>query len=271
MEAHLFGYQKGSFTGASYDKPGLFEAADGGTVFLDEIGEMPPSMQVKLLRALQEKEIVRVGSTKPIKVDVRLIAATNRDLNGMMCAGQFRADLFYRISTLQIEVPALRERREDIVLLAEHFLEKCRPHAPSRQPITLDRNALELLATYDWPGNVRELENVISRLTVFARGSIITETDIREAIGANRPSSDDDRWSSEQPEQPKLALPPSILEISERETMATYVRRVKFELIQTAMTHYASRTAVAERLGLAEDTIRKQLRRLRHNITSPKP
>jgi two-component system, NtrC family, response regulator PilR len=271
MEAHLFGHQKGSFTGASTDKAGLFEAADGGTIFLDEIGEMPASMQVKLLRALQEKEIVRVGATKPIQVDVRLIAATNRDLENMIGAGQFRHDLYYRISTLQIEVPALRERREDIPLLAEHFLQKCRRQAGSEEPVRIDQSAIELLVKYDWPGNVRELENVFSRLIVLAQGSTITETDIRNAIGASlkhsKPAQDD---AYVQPET-RLALPSSILEISECETMAAYVRRVKLELIQTAMAQYPSRTAVAERLGLAEDTIRKQLRQLRHNITSTKP
>jgi len=270
IEAHLFGYQKGSFTGASSDKPGLFEAADGGTVFLDEIGEMPPSMQIKLLRALQEKEIVRVGATKPIKVDVRLIAATNRDLNGMIGAGQFRADLYYRISTLQIEVPALRERRVDIPLLAEHFMEKCRPQAGVEQPIGIDQSALELLTRYDWPGNVRELENVVSRLIVLAHGSTITETDIKRAIGAYSKHTEEEQDAPLVRPEPKLSLPASILEISERETMGAYVRRVKLEVIETAMAQYASRPAVAERLGLAEDTVRKQLRRVRRRTSSTK-
>jgi transcriptional regulator with PAS, ATPase and Fis domain len=271
MEAHLFGHQKGSFTGASADKTGLFEAADGGTIFLDEIGEMPASMQVKLLRALQEKEIVRVGATKPIQVDVRLIAATNRDLQDMIGAGQFRHDLYYRISTLQIEVPALRERREDIPLLAEHFLQKCRRQAGSEEPVRIDQRAIELLVRYDWPGNVRELENVFSRLIVLADGSTITETDIKNAIGANLKHSEPPPEDGCVQPETKLALPSSILEITERETMAAYVRRVKLELIQTAMARYPSRTAVADRLGLAEDTIRKQLRQLRNNITSTKP
>jgi transcriptional regulator with PAS, ATPase and Fis domain len=156
LEAHLFGHQKGSFTGASSDRPGIFEAANGGTVFL---------------RALQEKEVVRVGATKSTKVDVRLIAATNRDLKGMISSGQFRQDLYYRISTLQIEVPALRERREDIPLLAEHFLDKFRSQADPKEALRIDQNAMELLTSYDWPGNVRELENVISRLIVHDHNS----------------------------------------------------------------------------------------------------
>ena len=271
MEAHLFGHQKGSSTGASSDKPGLFEAADGGTVFLDEIGEMPPSMQVKLLRAIQEKEVVRVGATKPIKVDVRLIAATNRELNAMIAAGQFRSDLYYRISTLQIEVPALRERREDIPLLAEHFLEKFRSLGACPQPIAIANSALKLLIGYHWPGNVRELENVVSRLVVLGQGPTITEHDITNALGSHPKLPKDEQGQPAIRSEPKLALSPSILEISERETMAAYVRRVKLEIIQTAMAEYPNRTAVAERLGLAEDTVRKQLRHLRNNVTSTKP
>jgi transcriptional regulator with PAS, ATPase and Fis domain len=252
IEAHLFGHQKGSFTGASSDRPGLFEAANGGTVFLDEIGEMPPSMQVKLLRTLQEKVVVRVGTTKPTKVDVRVIAATNRDLKGMVGAGQFRQDLYYRISTLQIEVPALRERREDIPVLAEHFLEKFRQQADPGRLINIERSALELLKSYDWPGNVRELENVISRLIVHAPGSTIRATDIKTAIGANLRISENDQADAEAGirQEFKLALPVSILEFSDRETMATYLRRVKLELLQTAIAQYPDRTAAAERLGL---------------------
>jgi transcriptional regulator with PAS, ATPase and Fis domain len=253
LEAHLFGHQKGSCTGASYDRPGIFEVADGGTVFLDEIGEMPLTMQVKLLRALQEKELFRVGSTRPIKVDIRLIAATNRDLNTMIGAGQFRQDLYYRISTLQIEVPALRQRREDIPLLAEHFLQKLRPISDFQQPVKIDQSALERLVNYDWPGNVRELENVISRLIVHTQASVITAMDIEAAIGASEKSSQDGQAALEETPEFNLALPSSILRVSDRETMASYLKRVKFELLQTAIIQYPDRTAVAERLGLAED------------------
>jgi transcriptional regulator with PAS, ATPase and Fis domain len=270
MEAHLFGHQKGSFTGASSDKPGIFEAANGGTIFLDEIGEMPLPMQVKLLRALQEKEVVRVGATKSTTVDVRLIAATNRDLKGMISAGQFRQDLYYRISTLQIEVPALRQRREDIPLLAEHFLHKFRTEADSKQSVRIDQSAIELLTSYDWPGNVRELENVISRLIVHEHGSTITPNDIKTAIGATLEPPENEQAGLEIGPELRLALPLSILKVSDRETMATYLRRVKFELLQTALAQYPDRTAVAERLGLAEDTVRKQLRNLRQNASTTK-
>jgi transcriptional regulator with PAS, ATPase and Fis domain len=270
LEAHLFGHQKGSFTGASSDRPGIFEAANGGTIFLDEIGEMPLTMQVKLLRALQEKEVVRVGATKSTKVDVRLIAATNRDLKEMISAGQFRQDLYYRISTLQIEVPALRERREDIPLLAEHFLDKFRAQADPKEALRIDQNAMELLTSYDWPGNVRELENVISRLIVHDHGSTITANDIKTAIGATLEPTENDPIGPEIGLGFKLALPVSILEFSDRETMATYLRRVKLELLQTAIAQYPDRTAAAERLGLAEDTVRKQLRHLRRAIATTK-
>ena len=238
LEAHLFGHQKGSFTGASYDKPGVFEVANGGTVFLDEIGEMPLTMQVKLLRALQEKEVVRVGSTKATKVDIRLIAATNRDLKRMITAGQFRQDLYYRISTLQIEVPALRQRREDIPLLAEYFLQKFRLQAGSEQSVRIDQSAFELLVNYDWPGNVRELENVISRLIVHDHGSTVTASDIETAIGATLDTTENDPAGPEIGPEFKLALPASILEFSDRETMATYLRRVKLELLQTTIAQY---------------------------------
>lgn len=260
LEAHLFGYQKGSFTGASYDKAGIFEVANGGTIFLDEVGEMPLPMQVKLLRALQEKEVVRVGSTKPTRVDIRLIAATNQDLNRMISAGQFRQDLYYRIFTLQIEVPALRERREDIPLLAEHFLQVFQAQTGSEQPVKIDPIALDRLANYDWPGNVRELQNVISRLVVHTHGSTITASDIEMAIGQGLKCLATDQPGAEAGPDFKLMLPMSILKVSDRETMATYLKRVKFELLQTAITQYRDRTSVAERLGLAEDTVRKQLR-----------
>ena len=155
-EAILFGHEKASFTGASTDKRGLFESANGGTIFLDEIGEMPLSMQVKLLRALQEREIVRLGATKPIKVDVRVIAATNRDLKGMIANGQFREDLFYRIATFEIALPPLRQRREDIPILVRHFLAKLSSQAHPEQPMTIEADALSSLASYDWVGDPQQ-------------------------------------------------------------------------------------------------------------------
>ncbi len=162
LESELFGHMKGSFTGAATNKEGLFRAADGGTIFLDEIGETTPAMQIKLLRVLQERKIRPVGGTEEIAVDVRVIAATNQELEVMVREKNFREDLFYRINVIAIRMPALKEKPEDIPALAEHFLTKYRRHVG--KPITgISKAALECLEGYDWPGNVRQLENVIER------------------------------------------------------------------------------------------------------------
>lgn len=165
LESELFGHVKGAFTGAMTDNKGLFRSANGGTLFLDEIAEMPLHLQVKLLRALQEKEVTPVGSVNAYSTDVRIIAATNRDLETEVSAGRFREDLFYRLNVIQLTVPPLRERRDDIPVLAKHFA--------NGTPIASD--ALKMLSAYDWPGNVRELENCIERAKVLSSGSITTD------------------------------------------------------------------------------------------------
>jgi DNA-binding NtrC family response regulator len=176
LEAELFGHTRGSFTGAVADKKGLFEEAEGGTIFLDEIGETSQALQVKLLRALQEGEIRRVGASKTTKTDVRVIAATNRDLEGEVLAGRFREDLFFRLSVITLRVPPLRERREDIPLLAHHFLRRtCEETGKS---VTLSESALAVLLNYDWGGNVRELENSIEHAVLHSRGTTIAESDL---------------------------------------------------------------------------------------------
>jgi two-component system, NtrC family, response regulator AtoC len=162
LESELFGYKRGAFTGADGEKVGLFEEADGGTFFLDEIGDMPLSIQVKLLRVIEEKEVVRLGDTVPRKVDVRVISATNRDLKMNMEQGQFRQDLYYRLSTFAFKLPGLRERREDIPLLIKHFIDKCDPQ------VKIEPEAFNYLADYDWPGNVRELENEIKKMVLLS-------------------------------------------------------------------------------------------------------
>jgi two-component system response regulator HupR/HoxA len=164
LDSELFGHKRGAFTGAVADKPGLFEIADTGTFFLDEIGDMSPSLQVKVLRVLQEGTFTRVGDTDMRKVDVRIIAATNRDLGAMMAAGQFREDLFYRIHVLNVTLPSLRERKEDIPLLSDQFLARHRRSRPKK----LSPDCAAQLLRYPWPGNVRELENEIERLVVLA-------------------------------------------------------------------------------------------------------
>nr|MBA2379425.1 sigma-54-dependent Fis family transcriptional regulator [Blastocatellia bacterium] len=161
LESELFGFMKGSFTGAEQNRPGVFEAANGGTIFLDEIGEMPPSMQVKMLRVLQERKVRRIGSAAETEIDVRVIAASNRDLSPMVEAGTFRQDLFYRIAVIPIHIPALRERREDIPELTEHFIRKF--SSRSNKAVRLSQDAIEALSDRNWAGNVRELEHTIER------------------------------------------------------------------------------------------------------------
>lgn len=180
LESELFGYVKGSFTGANSNRKGLFEAANSGTIFLDEIGEMSPAMQVKLLRVLQERKLRPVGATEETSVDTRVIAATNRDLARMVSAGTFREDLFYRISVIPIELPSLRERSEDISDLATHFVEKfC---GPSGRQLTISETAMRLLERYSWPGNVRELEHTIERAVALENTPSIQPERLPEKI-----------------------------------------------------------------------------------------
>ncbi|RMG18415.1 MAG: sigma-54-dependent Fis family transcriptional regulator [Deltaproteobacteria bacterium] len=194
IEAELFGYEKGAFTGAVSSKPGRFELADEGTLFLDEIGEIPTEMQVKLLRALQESEFERVGGVKTLRVDVRLIAATNRDLEAAIAAGEFREDLYYRLNVVPIHLPPLRERIEDIAPLAQHFVAKYSKRL-GREVEGISEEALQVLKGYPWPGNIRELENVIERTVLFTDAQVIDAGDLPEPIrrrsrpGASRPTS----------------------------------------------------------------------------------
>ena len=172
LESELFGHVKGSFTGAVKDKAGLFMAASGGTFFLDEIGETTPATQVKLLRVLQHREVIPVGATDPQPIDVRLVAATNRDLEEEIKRGTFREDVYYRLNVIALTLPPLRERRDDIPLLAEFFLQRASEQA-KEEPKRFGSVALEALQSYDWPGNVRELENAIERAVILTRGSVI--------------------------------------------------------------------------------------------------
>jgi len=177
LESELFGHVKGAFTGATESRAGFFQTADGGTIFLDEISETSLAMQVKLLRVLQDKEICMVGSTRPQKVDIRILAATNKDLLSLVKKGIFREDLYYRLNVVSISTPPLRERGDDILLLARHFATKFAKEFEKPEPRFSD-NALEVLSNYYWPGNVRELENVIQRLVVMNEGSLIEVSDL---------------------------------------------------------------------------------------------
>ncbi len=181
LESELFGHEKGAFTHAIKTRIGRFELANKGTIFLDEIGEMPPSLQVKLLRVLQERKFERVGGVKTISVDIRVVAATNQDLEEAVKKGRFREDLFYRLNVIPIHVPPLRERRSDIALLAKHFLKRyCQGKRKCVKGITDE--ALDILSRYDWPGNVRELENIIERMVILANGDTITKDDLPAQI-----------------------------------------------------------------------------------------
>jgi two-component system, NtrC family, response regulator AtoC len=209
LESELFGHVKGAFTGAVVDKRGFFEAAHGGTCFLDEVGDVSPALQAKLLRVLQEHEIRRVGGTESIKVDVRIIAATNKELGALVADGKFREDLFYRLSVVTIVPPPLRERREDIPLLATHFL-KSYVAANDRVVSGISPEAMERLVRYDWPGNVRELEHAIERAVALTLNSVLLLKDLPPKVraGAGRAGS---------PSAPPLSL---------QEVIAHHVSRV---------------------------------------------
>jgi transcriptional regulator with PAS, ATPase and Fis domain len=185
MESELFGYEKGAFTGATKSKGGLFQTANGGTIFLDEIGELPLEMQAKLLRVLQEKEVRPVGSNEKVNVDVRVIAATNRDLEAAYRDGTFRKDLYFRLNVVTVHLPALRDRRSDIPVLVHHFLDR---YAKGSQ-IQVTAAAMKSLLQYDWPGNVRELENCIARAVTLGDGKTIDVSDLPPTIRSEQASS----------------------------------------------------------------------------------
>jgi two-component system response regulator AtoC len=236
LESELFGHVKGAFTGAMSDKKGLFEAADGGTCFLDEVGELSPCVQAKLLRVLQEHEVKRVGGAGSFKVDVRVIAATNKDLDALVANGKFREDLFYRLSVVTIVVPPLRERREDIPSLAAHFL-KSYATTSAGAPSGISPEAIALLLRHDWPGNVRELAHVIERAIALTSNAILLPEDLPpKLLGAAAP-----------PVGPALSL---------REVVAAHVRRV---LMQTRW----NKKLTAQLLGIHRRTLYRLTKRYR--------
>ena len=186
LESELFGHEKGAFTGATAQKKGKFETAQGGTLFLDEIGDLAPELQTKLLRVLQERELERVGGNETLRVDVRIVAATNKDLRGAVRNATFREDLFYRLNVITLNIPPLRERREDIEPLCKHFLARA-CQAVKRGPMQLDEAALAALGRYNWPGNIRELANAMERLAVLTEGDVVAGTDL--PIDVERPAA----------------------------------------------------------------------------------
>lgn len=232
LESELFGYIKGAFTGASSDKKGLFKEADLGTLFLDEIGELSLPLQVKLLRVLQDGEIRRVGDTKTKKVDVRIIAATVKDLQSEVKADRFREDLFYRLNVVSILIPPLRERKEDILLLVDFFIEKCNKET-GKNIKGISPSALNLLIDYSWHGNVRELENIIERMIIMAEEDIIMERNLPDEIKASSKGV-------------KLILPHSSISI--RQTMKNVTKITEQELIERALKRVGGNRTKAARL-----------------------
>ncbi|MEN8141835.1 MAG: nif-specific transcriptional activator NifA [Thermodesulfobacteriota bacterium] len=221
LESELLGHDKGAFTGATNAKPGRFEMADGGTIFLDEIGEMPLLLQAKLLRVLQERQFERIGGTKTLTVDVRVIAATNLDLQDSVDRGLFRADLYYRLNVVPLCLPALRDRRDDVPLLIDHFLSSSNKR--NDKEVRLADGALEYLQSYDWPGNVRELQNLIERLVILANNNLVESHEVNEHLQAiprpPRPSGNGEPVPVAPP------APPSSLEDLERQEIEAALRR----------------------------------------------
>jgi transcriptional regulator with GAF, ATPase, and Fis domain len=243
IASELFGHEKGAFTGATQQRLGRFELANGGTLFLDEVGELPAGTQIALLRVLQEHEFERVGGTRRIRADVRVIAATNRDLQAAIISGSFRSDLFYRLNVFPIEIPSLRERREDIPLLVEYFIERYARKA-SKQIKRINKKTLELLQSYAWPGNIRELQNVIER------SMILCETEI---------FSIDENW-----------LPPPLTLASKQQVghRRRFLLQEK-EMIETALKDTGGRVAgpngAAVKLGMPRSTMESKIRSLKIN------
>ncbi len=268
MESELFGYDKGAFTGAVGAKPGRFELAHGGTLFLDEIGEIPVEMQVKLLRVLQESEFERVGGIKTIKVDVRLVAATNRDLLAEVGAGSFREDLFYRLNVVPIHIPPLRERREDIPLLAEHFIAKFNDRL-KKQIASIAPEAIERLIAYHWPGNIRELENLMERTMLFCEGPEIRVSDLPpEVVGAAHVSAVFPAPPPPSAPAPAAAMPGldeagKAVPESLKEAVRVETERVERELIQKALDATGGNvTQAARKLKISRKSLQTKMKEL---------
>jgi len=264
IESELFGYEKGAFTGALKSKQGLFQTADSGTIFLDEVGELPLELQAKLLRVLQEKEVRPVGSNQRVKVDVRVIAATNRDLEAAYKAGTFRKDLYFRLNVVTMHVPALRERRSDIPMLVHWFLERYAPGAGQQ----VSSAAMKSLMQYDWPGNVRELENCIERAVALGNGQIIDLGDLPPAIAAGsaplpagaaaqRPPAFDPDLAAVGPASasPEAPLSTTDLEDIERATIQRVFEQVK-----------GDKALAGRMLGISRATLYRKLKR--YNIST---
>jgi DNA-binding NtrC family response regulator len=244
LESELFGHVRGAFTGAERERVGRIEASSGGTLFLDEIGDLPAEVQVKLLRALQERAVERVGSNRPTPVDLRLVSATHRDLAASVREGAFREDLYYRIAVVVIEIPPLRRRRADVPLLVEHFLAK---HAALSEdgPHAVSREAMDLLVRYDWPGNVRELENVVQRALVLSRGEQVAIDDLPAVLLGGRVEAVDGAAES------AGSLPALVAEVEQR------------AIDEALGAEHGNQSRAAARLGISERVLRYKLAKYR--------
>lgn len=244
LESELFGHEKGSFTGADSTRSGLFEASNGGTIFLDEVSETSVSFQVKLLRVLQEQKVRRVGSNTFIPIDVRIVAATNKDLSALIRGGQFREDLYYRLSVVTIDLPSLEERTEDIPLLVQHFLERF--NRRNQRHVNISEDAVKLLASMNWPGNVRELENLIERLAIFAATDEISAEELRER--RNQATS--------APENSTASLPGKLQEMERQ------------EIVRVLRESGGNKSLAARKLGIERKTLYEKARRLAIDLQS---
>jgi DNA-binding NtrC family response regulator len=267
MESELFGYEKGAFTGAVGAKPGRFELAHGGTLFLDEIGEIPIEMQVKLLRVLQESEFERVGGIKTIKVDVRLVTATNRDLLQEIGAGTFREDLFYRLNVVPIHIPPLRDRKEDISLLVEHFITKFNERL-RKQIESIDEDAVSRLVAHPWPGNIRELENLMERTVLFCEGPQIHVSDLPPEIShlapvvLSHPAPAPHVLPAVADEAPRVTPAAEALAASSlKEAVRVQTERVERELIQRALDETGGNvTQAARKLKISRKSLQTKMK-----------
>ena len=246
MESEFFGHRKGSFTGATSDKPGLFQVAAGGTLFLDEVAELPLHMQVKLLRAIQEKAVRPVGAEREVPTDVRILSATHRDLAALVASGEFRQDLYYRLNVIQLRVPALRERSSDIPMLARHCLQKLARQA-TQPDLTLSEPALALLQNYHFPGNVRELENILERAITLCEGNVIYPEDLHLPAGTMAAA---DPQHADKPDAGSVPLD-------------TYMDNIEKDVLLKALeqTRY-NKTAAAKMLGITFRALRYRLKKL---------
>jgi len=260
FEAELFGYKKGAFTGADRDHAGLFEDADGGTLFLDEIGEIPLAMQNKLLKAIEEKKIKRLGATNYIDCDIRIIAATSRHLEEMVKQGAFREDLYCRLSVLQIQTVPLRERREDIPALLDHFLREAARLSGCDKPFTIELDAVELIYAFDFPGNIRRLRNMVYELTSYVTSDApITADDVRLYF-AKFASECEATAHQVFPRKGDIVIPPDICIIRNGETLKQWEARVRKRAIEAARQTEGHMPAAARRLGVAHSTLKQHLR-----------